>query len=124
MSKLRKLLGPETVEGRATLQLRLGQHAHVDVEVAADAVHRAESQVALEDWARAWGPALVALLITEREFLAGEDAPWIDERRRQLADIHLRALEAYGTAALGMGGTELPAAVRAARQLISAAPLR
>ena len=35
-----------------------------------------------------------------------------------------RALEAYALAALGTGGTELPAAVRAGRQLIRLVPLR
>jgi len=36
----------------------------------------------------------------------------------------LRALEAYAAAALGTGGTELPAAVRAGRQLVGLVPLR
>ena len=38
--------------------------------------------------------------------------------------IRLRALEAYAAAAPGMGGTELPGAVRAGRQLTGLAPLR
>ena len=36
----------------------------------------------------------------------------------------MRALEAYAAAALGTGGTELPAAVRAGRQLVRLVPLR
>ena len=64
------------------------------------------------------------MFIAEREFLPGEDAPWIVEQRQHLADVQLRALEAYAVAALGIGGTELPAAVRAGRQLIGLAPLR
>ena len=87
-------------------------------------MHRGESQVALRDWKRAWGPSLVALFIAEREFLPGEDTPWIDEQRRTLAEIRLRALETYAAAALGTGGTELPAAVRASRQLVGLVPLR
>ena len=50
--------------------------------------------------------------------------PWISQQRQHLADIRLRALEAYAVAALGIGGTELPAAVRAGRQLVGLAPLR
>jgi SARP family transcriptional regulator, regulator of embCAB operon len=102
----------------------LGEEARVDVEAAAEAAHRAESQVALGHWKQAWGPSLVAMFVAEREFLPGEDAPWIDEQRQHLADIRLRALEAYAVAALGIGGTELPAAVRAGRQLVGLAPLR
>jgi SARP family transcriptional regulator, regulator of embCAB operon len=124
ISKLRKILGPGVIDGRASLRLRLGEDAQVDVEVAAQAVHRAESQAALGDWLHAWGPALAAMFVAEREFLPGEDAPWIDEQREHLAEIRLRALQAYAMATLGIGGTELPAAVRAGRKLVGLAPLR
>jgi SARP family transcriptional regulator, regulator of embCAB operon len=124
ISKLRKTLGAGIVEGRTSLRLHLDDNARVDVEVAAEAVHRAESQVALHDWKHAWGPSLVALFIAEREFLPDEYTPWIDEQRRGLAEIRMRALETYAFAALGIGGTELPAAVRAGRQLIRLVPLR
>jgi DNA-binding SARP family transcriptional activator len=124
ISKLRKILGTGVLEGRSSLRLHLETDARVDVEVAVGAVHRAESRIALHDWKRAWGPALVALFIAEREFLPDEHTPWIDEQRRALAEVRLRALEAYAAAALGTGGTELPAAVRAGRQLVRVVPLR
>jgi len=124
VSKLRKVLGPDVLEGRGSLRLQLGRDAEVDVEVALDAVHRAESQIALETWKEAWAPALVALFIAEREFLPAEDSPWVDSQRNALAEVRLRALEAYAFAALGIGGTELAAAVRAARQLVKLSPLR
>ena len=124
ISKLRRTLGQEIVDGRSSLRLRLGPDACVDVETARQAVHRAESRVALGDGTRAWGPALVALFIAERDFLPGDEAPWISEERTQLAQIRLRALEAYAVAALAAGGTELPAAVRAGRQLVRLVPLR
>jgi DNA-binding SARP family transcriptional activator len=124
ISKMRKALGPGVIDGRSSLRLRLGQNCQVDVETATEAVHRAESAVALGEWKRAWAPSLVALFVAEREFLAGEEAPWIEEQRRQLAEVRIRALEAYVAAALGTGGTELPAAVRAGRQLVRLVPLR
>lgn len=124
ISKLRKLLGAGVIDGRTALRLQLGEDARVDVEAATEAAHRAESQVALGHWKQAWGPSLVAMFIAEREFLPGEDAAWISQQRQHLADIRLRALEAYTVAALGIGGTELPAAVRAGRQLVGLAPLR
>jgi DNA-binding SARP family transcriptional activator len=124
ISKLRKILGPEVIDGRSSVRLRLSKDARVDLEVAEEAVHRAESQLALGEWRRAWGPSLVALFIAKREFLPGEDAPWIDEQRRHLAETQIQALEAYGGAAFGTGGTELPAAVRAGRQLVRLVPLR
>lgn len=124
ISKLRKVLGPGLIAGRSNLRVQLGEDAWVDVEAAGEAVHRAESQVALGEWKRAWGPSLVALFVAERDFLPGEDSPWIDEQRRRLAEVRTRALEAYAAAAIGTGGTELPGAVRAGRQLVRLVPLR
>lgn len=123
LSKLRRVFGADAVDGRSTIRLCLSD-AWVDLEAAAEAIHRAESAVAQQEWARAWGPALTALFVAERDFLAGEDSPWIDEIRNQLTVLHLRALECYAAAGLGLGGTELDAAVRAGRQLIRLAPLR
>jgi SARP family transcriptional regulator, regulator of embCAB operon len=60
----------------------------------------------------------------EREFLVGLDAPWIDENRRLLADMRLRALECVAAAGLGLGGPELASAERSGRALIEAAPFR
>jgi DNA-binding SARP family transcriptional activator len=123
ISKLRKALGADLIEGRSSLRLVLHGEAWVDVEVAEAAAHKAESRIALGDGRAAWGPSLVALFIAEREFLPGDDAPWISARRASLAEIRRRALEAYVAAALGTGGTELPAAVRAGRQLVRLVPL-
>jgi DNA-binding SARP family transcriptional activator len=123
LSKLRRVFGADSVDGRTTIRLCLPA-VWVDLEAAAEAIHRAESAVAQQDWTRAWGPALTALFVAERDFLPGEDAHWIAEIRHQLTELRLRALECYAAAALGVGGTELTAAVRAGRQLTRLAPLR
>ena len=123
LSKLRRVLGVDSMEGRSTVRLYLPD-AWIDLEAATDAIHRAESAIAQRDWVRAWGPALTGMLVAERGFLVGEDAPWIDDVRRHLAELHLRALECYAAAGLGIGGTEVASAVRAGRQLTRLAPLR
>ncbi|WP_442542506.1 AfsR/SARP family transcriptional regulator [Arthrobacter sp. KN11-1C] len=123
LSKLRHVFGPETVDGRVTVQLHLPD-PWIDLEAAVDAIHRAESAVAQQDWARAWGPVLVALFVSERGFLPGEDAGWIDQTRNQLVEIRLRALECYAAAELGIGGAEIAGARRAGRRLIALDPLR
>jgi DNA-binding SARP family transcriptional activator len=123
LSKLRRVFGADAVDGRSSLRLHLAD-AWVDIEAAAEAIHRAESSVAQHDWVRAWGPALIALFVAERDFFPGEDAPWIDEVRRQLDVLHVRALECYAAAGLGIGGAELAGAVRDGRKLIRVAPLR
>ncbi len=96
----------------------------IDIEEADEAICRAESAVALGQWERAWAASLVAMFTAERGFLPGEDAPWVDEVRRRLEDLRQRSLETYGAAALGLGGTELAAARRAGRTLVTEAPLR
>jgi DNA-binding SARP family transcriptional activator len=123
LSKLRRVFGAGIVDGRSVLRLYL-PGAWVDLEAAAEAIHRAESSVAQQEWARAWGPALTALFVAEGGFLPGEEALWIDEVRHELTMLRLRALECYAAAGLGIGGTELAAAVRAGRQLVRLAPLR
>ena len=123
LSKLRRVFGADSVDGRSALRLCL-RDVWVDLEAAGEAIHRAESSVAQQDWTRAWGPALTALFTAERGFLPGEDALWVEAVRLELAELRLRALECYAAAGLGLGGTELAAAVRASRQLTRLAPLR
>src|SRR5579864_6792414 len=103
LSKLRRVFGTGSLDGRATLRLCLPV-AWVDLEAATEAIHRAESSVTQQDWARAWAPALTALFAAERGFLPGEDAHWIDEIRHQLFELH--------------------SAVRAGQRLTRLAPLR
>jgi len=123
LSKLRRVVGVQAIDGRSTIRLNLPD-AWVDLEAAVAAIHRAESAVAQQEWTRAWGPVLVALFVAERDFLPGEDAPWIDGIRNQLTVLRLRALECYAATELGLAGAELPGAVRAGQQLIHLAPLR
>jgi SARP family transcriptional regulator, regulator of embCAB operon len=124
LSKLRRTLGGDAVEGTTGLRLVLPADARVDLEAARDAIHRAESAVALGQWERAWGASQVALFTARRGFLPGEEAPWIDDWRRTLDELYLRALEAYAVASLEIRGTELAAAERAGRELIRLVPFR
>lgn len=124
VSKLRAALGPETLAGRTELRLNLAPHAWIDVEHCLAAIHEAQSAVALSDWKRAWGPALQAQFIAHRPLLPEHDTPWLDRWRQRLDDVHDLALEAYSASCMGIGGTELPAAERAARRLLERSPLR
>lgn len=122
LSKLRRVV---PLDGRSAVRLTLADDAWVDVHVAREALHRAESAVAHEDWEGAWGPARVAQHIGERPFLAGESSWWwAEHRRRAHAALLARALELAGLASIRIGGGELPTAERAARRLVELAPLR
>jgi DNA-binding SARP family transcriptional activator len=121
---LSKLRSTVPLDGRGEVRLTLPAAAWIDVEVAAEGLHRAESAVAQADFAAAWAPGRVAQHVAAREFLPGEDAPWVEEQRRRLEKILVRALELVGRACVEIGGGELDTAERAARTLITRTPYR
>jgi hypothetical protein len=53
LSKLRRVVDGERLRGRAQLELVLPAGAFVDVEIALEALHRAESLIAKGEWAAA-----------------------------------------------------------------------
>ena len=124
LSKLRRLLPDGALDGRDQIRLRLGRHARVDVEAARDGIHRAEAAIAAGDWYGAVGPTLVAHNISQRKFLAGEAADWIEGVRRELDDVRIRALECTARRSLGVREPELAVAEQTARRLIELAPYR
>jgi SARP family transcriptional regulator, regulator of embCAB operon len=122
LSRLRAVVGSDVVSGRGEICLRLPSDTWIDLEAADDAIHRAEAAVAQQEWARGWGPALIALFTARRGFLPGEDLPWAEEYRRRLELIRIAGLECYAAVALGIGGSELAPGERCARELVVAAP--
>jgi DNA-binding SARP family transcriptional activator len=124
LSHLRSALGPQALAGRDTVELHLPEHAWVDVEAAERAIRVADSALQAGDWKDAWVHAHIALNIAGRPFLAGFQAPWVDDVRRELEELELRSREAIARAGIGLGGSELAGAERSARALISAAPFR
>jgi DNA-binding SARP family transcriptional activator len=124
LSKLRRLLPDGALEGRTEIRLELGRRARVDVEAARDGIHRAEVLIAARDWYAAIGPTLVAYNISQRPFLPGEEGDWIEELRRELGEIRVRALECTARRSLGLGGAEIAVAERTARRLIDLSPYR
>lgn len=124
VSKLRRVLGEERIEGRSTLRLVLPADARIDVETAIRNADDAESAIALGRFEQAWLPARIALSVARREFMADYEGEWIERRRRELAELRVSALECIAEIGLRMGSTELPAAERAARSVIELAPYR
>ena len=122
ISKIRRAVGMDMLGRGGRYRLSLPEEVRVDLEVARDAIHRAESAVAEEEWHRAWAPAQVTLMTARRGFLPGEEATWIDEVRRELRELETRGLESYAAASLGVGGTELAIAEQTARRLVEREP--
>jgi DNA-binding SARP family transcriptional activator/streptogramin lyase len=100
MTKLRGLLEECGIDGSIALtsafgcyELTLPADASIDVDVAAKAVERAEAALAAEDLYEARAQASTAAELARGSFLPGEDGPWVEERRRDLRDVLVRALE-------------------------------
>ena len=123
LSKVRTALANSWLEGRSRLTLILPADADVDVERALAAVHQAESACSLADWPRAWAASLTAQNVAKRRLLGEYEEAWIEDWRRTMDDVLIRALECYATACLRLGRTELAGAERAARLLVRSAPL-
>jgi SARP family transcriptional regulator, regulator of embCAB operon len=124
LSKLRTVVGPDVLRGRTDLALVLPEPAQIDVEAAFAALHSAESALRAGNWRRAWFASLGAQFVARRPLLPEVTAPWADVWRRRLADVRVGGLECYAAACLELGGSELPGAERAARELVDLAPLR
>jgi DNA-binding SARP family transcriptional activator len=101
LSGLRRTLGPERLSGRGQIQLILPEDARVDVE---QAVREEDPEAALD--------------VLERILLPDFDAPWLDQRRRELEDERLAALERVAR------GGDPHRALSAARRIIALAPYR
>jgi DNA-binding SARP family transcriptional activator/tetratricopeptide (TPR) repeat protein len=124
LSKLRRALGEGVLVGRSELRLVPGGPIEVDAETAAGSAMRAEAAIDAGDWARAAADARAVLEVDLQTFLPDCDGPWVNELRRELESVRLRALEALGEAGLRRGGRELGTAEQAARAAIAAAPFR
>src|SRR3954469_4576059 len=124
LSRLRKALGPGRIEGRGGLALVLPEDAWVDWEAAQAGLARTRSALGSGDFQAALDDATEAAEIAARGLLPGLEAEWIDERRRELADLRVEALEAAATAGATLGGAHLAGAEHAARAAVEAAPFR
>ncbi len=108
VSKLRHVLasatpGSEIEHAFGCYQLRLPPDTWIDLEVAAASVHEAEAALGAGDLVGANGAALVASTIARRPFLPGDGGTWVEQQRRSLRDIRIRALTVRSTTALSAG---------------------
>ena len=124
LSRLRKALGPGRLEGRNEITLVLPDDAWIDWEAAQGALTRTRAALGKGDYTTAWDAANEAAEIASGGLLPGLEADWIEERRRELADLRVEALEAAAGAGAALGGAHLAGAERAARAAVEAAPFR
>jgi DNA-binding SARP family transcriptional activator len=116
VSKLRAALADVSLDGRSIAgafglyQLHLPPGAWIDVESAADALHRAEALAGQRRTDEAVGWALATRAIASRPFVEGANGPWVERRRAWLRDLYLRSLEVLADAWIRRGDHVLASA--------------
>jgi DNA-binding SARP family transcriptional activator len=129
MTKLRALLEECGIDGSTALtsafgcyQLALPPDAWIDVHAAASAVERAEAALAAGNLDKARDEAATAAGLSRPILLPGEDGPWVEEQRRELRDVLVRALECLRDASLA--ADDFGDAVRNAAAITELEPFR
>jgi DNA-binding SARP family transcriptional activator len=118
LSRLRVALGADVLASAEGLFLRLPDDIRVDVREAQDLVGAARR---CGDPVQTLELARQASAILEQPLLPGFDRPWIDARRRHLADVWADATELVAWASLELH--DLSGAVAVAGGLVDRAPL-
>ena len=103
-------------------QLRLPPATWIDVEAAQDSVHRAEALLERGAMREAYSWAIVASTISRRQFLPGDEGPWVDSTRERLRGYLMRALDCLVTACAAVGEHSL--ALKNALEVVALEPLR
>jgi DNA-binding SARP family transcriptional activator len=114
--------GPVIHGQHGCYQLELPRDAWIDLEAARGALDEAEGALRRGCPATAWGPINVTVAVASRGFLPGEDGNWVEERRRDLERLLIRALDGYAEVALAISQPTL--AVEAAHEALRLDPLR
>ena len=129
MTKLRALLEECGIDGSTALtsafgcyKLSLPTGSWIDVAAALEALERAESLLAGGDFAEAKAEAATAAALARRVFLPGEDAPWVEEKRRELHAVLVRAVECVRDASFATG--DFAEAARRGEEVIQLEPFR
>ena len=124
LSRLRSGIGSGTLAGRDQLALVLPEPVWIDLEAARTQVIRAQAALEQGDLRSAWALAQVPFNVAGRGLLPGVQVAWLEPPRQELEELRLQALEVIGRAGLGLGGSQLASAERAARALIASEPYR
>jgi peptide/nickel transport system substrate-binding protein len=128
-SKLRRALTDAGVDGATALtsafgcyRLDLPEGTWVDLSAATDAAEAAERALAAGDLEAARADGSLAASLVRPPFLPGDDGGWVEQKRREIGDLHIRALRVLGDTSLCLG--DAAAAAKWAEQAIALEPFR
>ncbi len=129
VSKLRGLLAEHGIDGSKALtgafgcyRLDLPEGSWIDVVAAGSAGQEAEDALTAGDLEKARAAAALAASVVRQPFLPGEGGAWVEEKRRELIEVHVRALNVLTDACLRSGNAQ--AAAKWAEEAVALAPFR
>jgi DNA-binding SARP family transcriptional activator len=123
LAKVRQVLGSEVIKGRQALVLQLPPDSYIDVHAVAEQIERAEAFAGGAP-AAALEATQAVLEVLDLPLLPDLDGEWIEAWRRRFDELAPRALEIAAGAGLALGASHLPAAERAAYELVSREPFK
>ena len=122
LSRLRNVLGSERLEKLAGGAVRLRGPLRVDIVDAEETLKEGRLALTRGEWTAASEASQAVLTELAGEVLAGDDAEWLEQVRRDVADLRVEALELRAAAALRM--KEWGDALAAARSAVAASGTR
>jgi DNA-binding SARP family transcriptional activator len=124
LSRLRRALGPDRLEGRGELALCFPDDTWVDREAVGEGLRLSRAARAEGNAQASWEQAREALEIAERGLLPGLEVRWLEPFRSELEEQRVELLEAVALAGAQLGDGELHEAEAAARRTIEVSPFR
>ena len=124
LSRLRRALGRDRLEGRSALAVSFPDDVWIDFEAVREGLKRARHALAGEDYAGALEQASAAVAIADAGLLPGLEAGWLEPLRAELEDLLADGLEVVAIAGAGGGPAELAEAESAARRAVELSPYR
>jgi len=129
VSKLRALLSDGGVDGTGALtgafgcyRLELPAGSWVDIVEAARAADEAETALSAGGPDQANTAAALAETLVRQPFLPGDDGAWVEEKRREIADVRVRALSVLAETSLSSGDAR--EAVKWSTEIVALEPFR
>jgi YVTN family beta-propeller protein len=129
VSKLRGLLAGHGIDGSSALtgafgcyRLDLPEGSWIDVVAGVGAAQAAEDALLAGDLETATTAATLAASVLRQPFLPGDGGIWVEEKRRELTEVHVRVLNVLTDACLR--SSDARAAAGWAEQTVALAPFR
>ena len=129
VSKLRAVLSDGGIDGTAALtgafgcyRLELPAGSWVDIVEAARAADEAETALSAGGPEQAKTAAALAETLVRQPFLPGDDGAWVEEKRRQIGDVRVRALSVLAETSLS--SRDAREAVKWSAEIVALEPFR